>query len=413
MAFVLFPSFRRRVFLTKADVCNVTVMRETQLTYLVVAGRLCQPFPTLQGNVSCCLPCPATDWIYSDGAKMTVFMTYHLRSTGFVPRTEAANWLNLAALIASIFLLLSFVVLPVKWTHRHYLSICLSVGVVFIEVCGPASQGWLSLTENQLAFVIPQAARPDQCHNEITPNDMHTSLTCAFSGAFLLFGGWAAMMWVLYRALFLHLQICWQIVPGVKFFWSALVIGWGIPAAGLTLALSLTGVSFRFGNVCHINHSDSLGDFWGPLLFVAACSLVIQAITFGYCIKVYLKSVMDPKTTTDNSSALPSYQGSTQSISPRQKYRRIQKVLYMQWRGVAVVMLIIFNVVFFSVVFVSMDNNLQATNAHVAQIEPWLACLSLTQGNKVQCLPLAKDLVTNEATIIAVLVFISVSFVAF
>lgn len=216
-------------------------------------------------------------------------------------------------------------------------------------------------------------------------------------------------MWVFYRALSLHLQICWRIVPGIKFFWSALVIGWGIPAAGLALALSLTGVSFRFGNVCHINHSDSLGDFWGPLLFVAALSLVIQAITFGYCVKVYLNSVMDPKTTTDASSTLPSYQGSTLSISPRQKYRRVQKVLYMQWRGIAVVMLIIMDVVFFSVVFVSMDNKLQATNANASQVEPWLLCLVLSQGNKDKCLPLAKHLVTNEATIIAVLVFLAVS----
>lgn len=284
------------------------------------------------------------------------------------------------------------------------------MGVLFIEVRIENSSSWTQLKLSQLAFVIGQAAKPDQCHNEITPNDMYSSLPCAFSGAFLLFGGWAAMMWVLYRALSLHLQICWQIVPGVKFFWSALVIGWGIPAIGLALALSLTGVSFRFGNVCHINHGNSLGDFWAPLLVVAASSLVIQAVTFGYCIKVYLKSVMDPKTTTDTSSALPSYQGSTQSASPRQKYRRIKRVLYMQWRGVAVVMLIIMNVVFFAVVFVSMDNNLQATNANLSQVEPWLLCLGLTQGNKAECLPLAKDLVTNEATIIAVLVFLAVSF---
>lgn len=57
-----------------------------------------------------------------------------LTLTGFEHRTEIANWVNVAALILTVFLLLSFAVLPVKWTHRHYLSICLALGVACIEV---------------------------------------------------------------------------------------------------------------------------------------------------------------------------------------------------------------------------------------------------------------------------------------
>jgi hypothetical protein len=45
-----------------------------------------------------------------------------------------ANWVNVAALTTTVFLLVSFIVLPVKWTHRHYLSICLAIGVGCIEV---------------------------------------------------------------------------------------------------------------------------------------------------------------------------------------------------------------------------------------------------------------------------------------
>lgn len=47
----------------------------------------------------------------------------------------------------------------------------------------------------QLGIIIPLAAKPDQCHDAITPNDMYSDRTCAFSGAFLLFGGFAAIMW--------------------------------------------------------------------------------------------------------------------------------------------------------------------------------------------------------------------------
>jgi hypothetical protein len=58
-----------------------------------------------------------------------------LTIAGFIQRTQVANWLNVAALVATMFLLLSFFILPVKWTHRHYLSICLALAVGLMEVC--------------------------------------------------------------------------------------------------------------------------------------------------------------------------------------------------------------------------------------------------------------------------------------
>ena len=29
-------------------------------------GRFCAPVPSVQGTIDCCLPCPLTDWVYSD-----------------------------------------------------------------------------------------------------------------------------------------------------------------------------------------------------------------------------------------------------------------------------------------------------------------------------------------------------------
>ena len=63
----------------------------------------------------------------------------------------------------------------------------------------------------QLGFIVPLGAQPEQCFNEITPNDMYTSLTCAWSGAFILSGALTAVAWVLIRALSMHLQICWDV----------------------------------------------------------------------------------------------------------------------------------------------------------------------------------------------------------
>ena len=146
---------------------------------LVIDGRLCAG----EGEIACCLPCPSTDWLYPDS-----FQTVN----------QAADWVNVAGLIACGFLLLSFAVLPVEKTHRHYLSICLVLAVVLMH----------------LGFVTPLAAKPDECFDHITPNGMESNLVCAFSGAFIVGGGWAGVMWVFLRALALHLQICWQVVMG-------------------------------------------------------------------------------------------------------------------------------------------------------------------------------------------------------
>jgi hypothetical protein len=81
----------------------------------VISGRMCEAV----GGVYCCLPCPKTDWLYPDN---------------FNTITDVASWVNVAGIVCVMFLLITWAVLPVEKTHRHYLSICLAIGVVFMEV---------------------------------------------------------------------------------------------------------------------------------------------------------------------------------------------------------------------------------------------------------------------------------------
>ena len=47
----------------------------------------------------------------------------------------------------------------------------------------------------QMPFIISLGAKPDQCFDAITPNDMHTNLACAWTGACLIAGGFCTIMW--------------------------------------------------------------------------------------------------------------------------------------------------------------------------------------------------------------------------
>ncbi|OJJ72399.1 hypothetical protein ASPBRDRAFT_538196 [Aspergillus brasiliensis CBS 101740] len=340
-----------------------------------IDGRFCEEITTEYGMVSCCLPCPLAEWTY--GEKL-------------ISQTKVASWLGVATLPLCIFLLVSFAVLPPKWTHRHYLSICFTLGICCMEI----------------AFIIPLGVKPEQCYNQITPNDMHTDLSCAFTGALLLFGGWVCVVFSFIRTLAFHLQVCWEIMLGPKFMWTALILGWGIPAVGLTEMLILTGVSFRFGTVCHINVHDSNNDYWAPVVAFAGASLFLQFATLVYCIYVYVKSLYDQETST-TSSGLPSYSASVRTVSARQAYRRVRRVLQLQWRGVALVLVILTNVIFFAVVFIKMDDHLTTTTANAKLATPWLTCLVETKGDTQKCYSEALAIVPNKATLLAVLILLA------
>ncbi|EAW11941.1 protein gprM [Aspergillus clavatus NRRL 1] len=342
-----------------------------------IGGRYCQDIPLgARGtNISCCLPCPIASWTYGDA---------------LVDKASAASWISVAILPLCIFLLVSYAVLPAKWTHRHYLSICFTLGITFMEI----------------AFIIPLGAKPEQCYNQITPNDMYSSLSCAFTGSMLLFGGYMVVVWSLLRTVAFHLQVCWEVILGPKFMWGALICGWGIPIIGITVMLLLTGVSFRFGSMCHINIEKGLQDYWIPITAFAVASLLLQLATMAYCIHVYIKSLFDTESTT-NSSGLPSYSASVRTLTARQAYRRIRRVLKLQWRGVALVLIIVANVIFFSVVFIDLDRQLEPNAKNVHRAVPWLMCLVAEMGDRSKCEAEAALVRPSEGKVLAVIILLS------
>jgi hypothetical protein len=171
--------------------------------------------------------------------------------------------------------------------------------------------------------------------------------------------------------------------------------------------LILTGVSFRFGQMCHINIKHGEQDYWYPIMAFAAAALVLQVATMAYCIHIYLRSLFDQSaSTTENSSGLPSYTSSVRTVTARQAYRRVKRVLRLQWRGVALVVIIIANVIFFAVVFIDLDREVAPTPTNISKAEPWLACLYMG-GTKEECKPYASALGPNESTLLAMIYLLS------
>lgn len=82
--------------------------------------------------------------------------------------TNASNWLNVVGLVCTVFLLLSFAVLPVEKTHRHYLSICLVIAIVIMQVCCTLDLVFVSslIIRSSWASLFPWERNPS---NALTP----------------------------------------------------------------------------------------------------------------------------------------------------------------------------------------------------------------------------------------------------
>lgn len=81
----------------------------------------------------------------------------------------------------------------------------------------------------------------------------------------------------------------------------------------------------------------------------------------------------------------------------------------LQWRGAAIVICVLLNIIFFALVFVSIDNTqVRVTSDNAAAASNWLLCLFEESGDKNKCLSLVTKLVTPEAELLAVLILLSV-----
>lgn len=95
-------------------------------------------------------------------------------------------------------------------------------------------------------------------------------------------------------------------------------------------------------------------------------------------------------------------------MTPRQAYRRVRRVVALQWRGIAIVLIIIADAIF-SVVFVFQDHIVLSVTRDPQVAKDWVVCMIGAAGDKNECLDQAKSMVVNEATVSAVLLLLAVS----
>lgn len=217
--------------------------------------------------------------------------------------------------------------------------------------------------------------------------------------------------WILVRAVFMHLQICWDITPTKHHFIFANISAWTVTVALVTAVLAHAGVSFRFGAYCHVNHTGSIPTYWAWLLAFGGIALVLQLATFAYCIKVYLHAALlrsDALSSSSHTNAAPKSGGApsvltSRSRSARAAARRVRQVLQLQWRSLAIVALAIFNTAFVCVVFIVLDSRAERLAfSEIENLVPWIICILLTRDNEA-CLDRTGPIIIPQRITVATL----------
>ena len=150
----------------------------------------------------------------------------------------------------------------------------------------------------------------------------------------------------------------------------------------------------------------------GTVIGTRRCAGIVQLVTFAYCVHVYLKNLWTDQaqsSTHGSSSGLPSYNGSVRTQTAHAVYRRLKKVLWLQWRGICIITIILVDVIFFSIVFVYLDGLQGSLTSDWHKVEPWLECLAFNPTNKDKCLGLVTGWLVNEPTVVAVLLLLSLT----
>ncbi|KAL2783113.1 hypothetical protein BJX66DRAFT_345238 [Aspergillus keveii] len=332
-------------------------------------GRWCQPFDVADESISCCFPCPITDWRYSDGF-----------NANMVP------WIGLAVLILMVISALTYIVLPTSATQRHYLTSSPLMGFIFMSI----------------AFIIPLGPSVEYCYDAITPNYWLSDTTCAFSGSLLLYGVWVLVIGCFFRSASLYLQLCWDVEPGTKFRAISIICIFLGSLGMLGIALGVSGVSYQVGDVCYISYPGSIGSFWGPLIGVAFISFAMQLFIMGYCIRGVLTRGGTARFSIFKRPGSPSEL--TTAVPSRSTSTRVWRILQLQWRAIAIACLILFHVVYVGQAVLRFRDPAAYSDD---ELQPWIDCLIGSKGDQEACLGHASRIEPNQATVVSALALLA------
>ncbi|CRG83017.1 hypothetical protein PISL3812_00365 [Talaromyces islandicus] len=370
-----------------------------------VWGRFCRDFRLDAGWVSCCLPCPWSSWRYSDG---------------FDDHLDIAGWCGIAVVVILVLFLITYTVVPKIYTARHYLTTVPAVGFLLLSI----------------TYVIPLAKTPNQCYNEITPNDNFSDSTCTATSTVLFIGVWLVVISCFFRTMSLHLFVVWEQKLGRKFKYISLASIFFGTILLVVLQQRVTGTSYQLGKVCYLKPIRGWFTFWTPLLGMAVVSFILQVWTLGYCLLNVFRGIWEDRAIAayneennngdgsiihhtvnyecNGGTANESQPSSVRSWRAQEQYhggsRRnslaTQKLLTsMQWRPMFAAFGVLIYVALITAIFMML--RVEDTDPS-EKFDDWVSCITIS-GDKNHCMPYLSNVGPDENLTVATFFLLAIS----
>ena len=190
--------------------------------------------------------------------------------------------------------------------------------------------------------------------------------------------------------------------------WGSIATGIFVPLIILTAVLTTTGFSCRMGQTSLPNHEDAIATFWVWLVVFAILGFVIQFVTTGYCVGIYIRTLRRERSN-------PSGRGYGQSATRRvnlKTWANVKELFLLQWRNILVSVFVLIGSLVFFIVFWTQDSKLgnvfnDATN--IKPVKTWIICQTLSRGDTKECSKYVEGFTVPETSVLVALILASVS----
>lgn len=180
-----------------------------------------------------------------------------------------------------------------------------------------------------------------------------------------------------------------------------------LPVAFAVISLPVAGVSYRVGNVCVPNHPSAMVAWYGWLLAFAIVNGMIQVATSFYCLWVYTRSIC----AEEPDSARLSTSGLCDRNKKHAAWRKVRRILALQWRGIALAFVTVNLTIYFGIVYVQqvkLSPTATVRSGVAFETTKWFECLTAHYENKDACLNRPTGLGLSESRAVGTLILAAV-----
>ncbi|ORX54543.1 hypothetical protein DM01DRAFT_1407379 [Hesseltinella vesiculosa] len=322
----------------------------------------------------CCIPCPFQNYFYYEGWVEHAYM--------------ATDIIRSVSAVCSLFIVVSYLVLPDKRRHPSLLILHMSIAIFIFSF---------------VAFFPLGDPRRIQCHDAVTVSTQENNVLCAAQGSLLIFGSLGTVCWCAALIINLHLHTVWNYNFFHRRYWLLYIICWGIPAAFMGVCLGLKQVEFVFTNLCLVSLDQIFNFFFYPMAAIVVPSFVIHIFTFLYIARIAFREGIESDMSQSFSNASV---GRTQRFA---RHKHVIQAVHIQWRALLLAIISCVTVLFYWVFYFTQLRRVTTMVNDSSVVNNWIGCMINPQSaNQDSCVSIIADYVPPFGFMIAAEALVSV-----